>query len=35
MNFPGGWEVLLLLIFALTIYGLVRLVKYAASKSQR
>ena len=35
MNAPGGWELMFLLIFALMIYGLVRLVKYAISKAQR
>ena len=35
MNAPGGWELMLLLIFALMIYGLVRLVKYATNRTQR
>ena len=35
MNAPGAWELMLLLIFALVIYGLVRLVTYAINKSQR
>jgi hypothetical protein len=32
---PGGWELMLLLTFALMIYGLVRLVKYATNKPPR
>lgn len=35
MNAPGGWELMLLLIFALMTYGLVRLVKYATNRTQR
>ena len=32
MSSPGGWELMLLLLFALFIYGLVRLVKHATNK---
>jgi hypothetical protein len=32
MSSPGGWELMLLLLLALGIYGLVRLVKGATHR---